>query len=110
MGQPISVDEVTQLGEVLLVNADRSFSGQDGEAFTAAEETGTFPSQLAARLFGLGVGIDHVYVMSNVLSIRRPGGWDEGQLAVVTDTVENFFRFYAAPEGNQPMDSEPAES
>jgi hypothetical protein len=34
--------------------------------------------------------------MSNVLSIRRPGGWDETSIAPTREVVTNFFLFYGA--------------
>ncbi len=99
MGKTISVDGTTLLGEVLMVSFDRSLSGQDGESFGPdTGDTGTIPAQLATRLFGLGIDVDHVYVMSNAVSVRRPKGWDDSSLGAVTDTVVNFFRFYTGPE------------
>ena len=104
MGQSISVDDTTLLGDVLMVSFDRSLSGQDGESFgVETGDTGTIPAQLATRLFGLGIEIDHVYVMSNTASLRRPKGWDDPTLAAVTETVVNFFRFYP---GSEPLADE----
>ena len=40
--------------------------------------------------------IDHVYVMSNVLSIKRVGEWDDASVASASDIVTSFFLFYGA--------------
>ncbi len=51
MGQTIEVWDTNELGETLLVSADRSWSGQDGEAFSQAPvDRETFPAELAGRL------------------------------------------------------------
>ncbi|MGH8925391.1 MAG: hypothetical protein ACREA0_20605 [bacterium] len=98
MGQTIEVLDKTELGENLIISADRSWSGQDGEAFSeASAERETFPAQLAARLFEADLGIDHVYVMSNTVSMRRPGGWDTAAIDGAAAVVSGFFRFYAEP-------------
>ena len=95
MGQTIEVLDTTELGETLMISADRSWSGQDGEAFSAAPtERETFPAELAARLFDSGLGIDHVYVMSNTVSMRRPGGWDADGIEAAAAVISGFFRFY----------------
>jgi hypothetical protein len=52
------------------------------------------PGRLAARLFALGVGIDHVYVLQNTVSVRKPGGWDEATTDLVRNETEGFLRFY----------------
>ena len=52
------------------------------------------PGNLAERLFDLGLGIDHVYVLQNAVTVRRPGGWDEASRAAVTAVVEGFLLFY----------------
>jgi hypothetical protein len=108
MGQTIEVLDKIELGETLLISSDRSWSGQDGEAFSQApSERATFPAELAARLFDAGLGIDHVYVMSNTVSIRRPGGWDADAIATAAAVISSFFRFYGeqAPT-EQPLSEE----
>ncbi len=80
MGQTIQIRDADVVGDVLLVSTDRSFTGQDGESLHPRRPIGPgaiFPAQLAARLFESDPSIDHVYVMSNVLSIRRSEGWDD---------------------------------
>lgn len=96
MGQTIDITDRSQVGDVLMVTADRSFSGQDGEAFSAApSDPETFPGRLAARLFEVDSAIDHVYIMSNTVAMRREGGWDGPATATAADTIANFFVFYA---------------
>jgi hypothetical protein len=103
VGQTIAISDHAQVGDVLMISADRSFSGQDGEAYAAKPDNpNTFPGQLAARLFEADGAIDHVYVMSNTVALRRSGGWDDAALASATETITNFFRFYT------PTDSAPA--
>jgi hypothetical protein len=99
MGQTIQIWDANVVAEMLLVSTDRSLTGQDGETYTPDDSISSdsiFPAQLAARLFQSDPSIDHVYVMSNVLSIRRPGGWDETSIASTREVVANFFLFYGA--------------
>lgn len=107
MGQTIEVLDTTELGETLLIAADRSWSGQDGESYTEAPiERETFPAELAARLFGAGLGIDHVYVMSNTVSMRRPGGWDSEAIDAAAEVISSFFRFYRDQTATEQQSSE----
>ena len=106
MGQTIQIRDANVVAEMLLVSTDRSLTGQDGETYTPADSItadAIFPAQLALRLFQSDPSIDHVYVMSNVLSIRRPGGWDEASIASTNEVVANFFLFYGA---ETPSDAE----
>ena len=106
MGQTIQIWDANVVAEMLLVSTDRSLTGQDGETYTPDDSISSdsiFPGQLAARLFQSDPSVDHVYVMSNVLSIRRPGGWDETSIASTREVVANFFLFYAA---QPPSDAE----
>ncbi|CAN5301670.1 hypothetical protein BH18ACT5_BH18ACT5_00120 [soil metagenome] len=99
MGQTIGIVDHSVVDDVLMVNADRSFSGQDGEVYSSAPENPvTFPGQLAVRLFEQDPTIDHVYVMSNTVALRRPGGWNDSSTTTATDTIANFFRFYLTPD------------
>jgi hypothetical protein len=114
MGQTIQIRDANVVGDVLLVSTDRSFTGQDGETYhpgKPADSGAIFPAQLAARLFESDSSIDHVYVMSNVLSIKRVGEWDDASVASATDIVTSFFLFYGAqpPADDQPpIEAEPA--
>lgn len=106
MGQTIQIWDANVVADMLLVSTDRSLTGQDGETYTPDDPTSSeaiFPAQLASRLFQADPSIDHVYVMSNVLSIRRPGGWDEASIASTREVVANFFLFY---EAQPPSDTE----
>lgn len=121
MGQTIQIRDANVIGDVLLVSTDRSFTGQDGETYLPnsgangeAINTGAvIPAQLAARLFESDSSIDHVYVMSNVLSIKRVGGWDDAPVASARDIVASFFLFYGAQtpsDDETPADAEGAPS
>ena len=97
MGQTIQITDSVEVDQVLLVSTDRSLTGQDGESFTGPVSAGavkTFGGQVAARLFDNDSDIDHIYVMSNALSLRRRGGWDQAATATALDTIASFFRFY----------------
>lgn len=95
MGQTIGIVDQSQVDDVLMVNADRSFSGQDGETYSSAPDNPTtFPGQLAVRLFEADPSINHIYVMSNTVALRRTGGWDDASTSTATDTISSFFRFY----------------
>lgn len=97
MGQTIDILDTTVIGDVLIVDTDRSLAGQDGEAFSGPDEAAaepTFPARLAERLFRDDPALDHVFVMSNTVTIRRPGGWDDDRVASTAGLVSRFFRFY----------------
>jgi hypothetical protein len=94
MGQAVVVNQVKQAGDILLVDTDRSFTGQDGMAMSPDNRGEAVPGMLAGRLFDLDLGIDHVYVLQNTVTLRRPGGWDEGSKEAVSAVVESFLLFY----------------
>ena len=95
MGQQIEVAEAVVLDSVAVFDTDRTFSGQDGVSYSRSDEVDvTFPSQLAGRLFESDTAVDHVFVFSNTVSVRRPGGWEEGLLSSTRDMITNFFVFY----------------
>lgn len=121
MGQLIEIDQVVQLGDVLMISTDRSLSGQDGETYRSTidlaaidlatndlvigdlangdvDANPTFPKKLSLRLFDADPKIEHVYVMSNTLSIGRSGGWDNSAIEGARHVVSNFFRFYRSDE------------
>jgi hypothetical protein len=82
---------------VILIDTDRTLSGQDGESYggiTSAESVASFPAGVAVRLFGSDSSIDHVFVMSNTISVRRRGGWDQASTDAVEQVVASFFRHY----------------
>lgn len=94
MGQTVIVNDVRQLDDVLLLDTDRSFTGQDGTTMSPANRGRGVPGALAGELFDLGLGIDHMYVLQNTVTVRRPGGWDDESRAAVTSVVERFLLFY----------------
>ncbi len=97
MGQTIEIKKVTPVGRVLVVDTDRSITGQDGESFTGKQTAGqvdTFPARLAVRLFEADPEVDYVYVMSNTVSIRRRTDWDDDSMAASSEVVSEFFRIY----------------
>jgi hypothetical protein len=97
MGQSINVTSTRVVGDVAVVEGDRSISGQDGAAFSAADQaaTGTtLPARLATRVFEAVGGVDHVFVGSNGVVVRRAGGWDDAALRGLEETVAGFFVYY----------------
>lgn len=97
MGQTIQINRTAVIDQVLVVDTDRSIAGQDGEAFSGRESArsqSTFPARLAVRLFESDEAIDHVFVMSNTVSVRRLPAWSEGDVKKATQVVADFFRFY----------------
>jgi hypothetical protein len=94
MGQAVVVNQVREAGDVLILDTDRSFTGQDGMVMSPASPGHAVPGALAELLFDLGLGIDHVYVLQNTVTVRRPGGWDDEAKAEVTSVVEGFLLFY----------------
>jgi len=98
MGQNVEIIDTVQMGDVLIVDTDRSFTGQDGHAITVGTEGEGVPGLLAERLFALDLGIDHVFVLQNTVTVRRPGGWDEDSAGRVSDVTHTFLRYYDEEE------------
>jgi hypothetical protein len=97
MGQTIEILRTSTVDYVLVIDTDRTLAGQDGEAFSGAERAragNTFPARLATRLFDSDAAIDHVFVMSNTVSVRRPAGWPEPSVEAAAKVVSEFFVFY----------------
>ena len=94
MGQTVVVNQVIETGDILLIDTDRSFTGQDGMAMSPSSRGHAVPGSLADRLFDLELGIDHVYVLQNAVTVRRAGGWDDGAKQAVISVVESFLLFY----------------
>lgn len=95
MGQLINVAS-SVVDEVAVFDTDRSIAGQDGAAYDRATDTddGTFPGELARRLLAADTSLDHVWIASNQVVARRPGGWDEAALSAAEKVVSDLFRFY----------------
>ena len=98
MGQNVEIKGTVELGDILIVDTDRSFTGQDGHIITPDSDGDGVPGVLASRLFDLGLGIDHVFVLQNIVTVRRPGGWDEDSAGTVSDVTETFLRYYSDEE------------
>lgn len=98
MGQSVEIKDTVTLGDVLLIDTDRSLTGQDGQAMAPGTVGHGFPGRLAARLFALDLGIDHVFVLQNTVTVRRPEGWDEASAGLVTDVANGFLRYYDEEE------------
>lgn len=98
MGQNVEIKDTVTMGDVLIVDTDRSFTGQDGQAMTPDGGGVGVPALLARRLFDLGLGIDHVFVLQNTVTVRRSGGWDEDSAGAVTEVTNTFLRYYDEEE------------
>jgi hypothetical protein len=99
MGQQIEIVGSTVVGDVLVVDTDRSVSGQDGASYESLEEAQAadiFPARLARRIFEAVDGVTHVFSASNTVVIGRDGGWDDETVRRIEDVVTRFFVFYAA--------------
>lgn len=97
MGQTIEINNTKTVDRVLIVDTDRSIAGQDGETFKgveAARRGTTFPARLAVRIFESDGSVDHVFVMSNTVSVRRLADWDADSVESTTRIITEFFRFY----------------
>ena len=84
MGQRIEVLDVDIVEDVAMFDTDRSFGGMEGEAFSTLDEARsatTYPADLAERLMLADGSIRGVFVYSNVVSVNRSGGWDDGAVA-----------------------------
>ena len=93
MGQLIEVSS-TPLGDVALFDTDRSLTGQDSHMFTAVTDRTDPPATLAKRLFDSDPAIRHVHILSNTVSVKRDGGWDDNTLTAAEEVVANLFIFY----------------
>ncbi|MCI0545253.1 MAG: hypothetical protein L0Z49_12560 [Actinobacteria bacterium] len=98
MGQDVVIRDVVTVGDVIVIDTDRSFTGQDGEVNTPESGSDGIPAMLADRLFSLGLGVDHVFVQQNLVTVRRPGGWDEDTAERVAEVTATFLRFYDEEE------------
>ena len=95
MGQPMQVFSTTVVDSIAMFATDRGVTGQEGVSVARdAEATGEFPSELAAEIFATDDGIDHVFVASNQVVVRRSGDWDDALLDSVAAVITGFFVFY----------------
>ncbi len=98
MGQNLEILKTSTIGDVLLIDTDRSLTGQDGHVVEPGSDEEGVVGKLATDLFGLDIGIDHIYVLQNTITVRRPSGWDEKTAAQVGDATSIFLRYYGDEE------------
>ncbi|MXX00227.1 MAG: hypothetical protein F4Z41_10700 [Acidimicrobiia bacterium] len=99
MGQQIEILSTEMIGDVLVVDTNRTLGGQDGESYgdsDTARSQKTFPARLSVRLMDLDPHINRVFTLSNTLTLRRSGGWTGGQVERVSESIAEFFLFYPA--------------
>jgi hypothetical protein len=94
MGQTVEIRNTVAIGDTLLIDTDRSFTGQDGQEIMQGQVGIAVPGMLATELFTLDIGIDYVYVLQNTVSVRRPDGWDSGTIESVKESTAGFLRHY----------------
>lgn len=96
MGQQIEIKSSVVLGDMLVIDTNRSLTGQNGEAYTSAEDASgsTLPAELASSLFSALDDIDHVFSASNSLSVRSKQPWGDAEVAAANATVRNFFTYW----------------
>jgi hypothetical protein len=98
LGQQIAVLSTETVGDVLLIDTNRTLGGQDGEGYEDADSARlgvTFPARLSARLMDLDPKINRVFTLSNTLTVRREGGWESEGVERVSSSVSEFFLFYS---------------
>ena len=93
MGQRIEVT-ATPVEDVALFSTDRSVTGQDGLEFESRPEADGPPAVLAQRLFDQVEGVDHVFVLSNMVTVRRSTPWDEEALEEASEVIAELFVHY----------------
>jgi len=101
LGQPIEILKSTVVGDVLVIDTDRSVSGQDGftfESVAQAEALDIFPARLARQLFAAIEGITHVFAASNTVVVGRNSVWDAATVGAAEEVVRGFFVFYGDEE------------
>jgi hypothetical protein len=96
MGQAIRV-ESARVDDVVIFTTDRSITGQDGVSYASTEDAAAddrFPGRLAARLFDGDPATSSVWVASNLVVVKRDGGWDDEGVEAVSGVIGDFFLFY----------------
>ena len=95
MGQPMQVFSKTVVDTIAMFATDRGVTGQEGVSVTRdAEASDEFPLSLAAELVAADDDVDHVFVASNQVVVRRGGGWDDLLLDAIAAVITGFFVFY----------------
>ncbi len=98
MGMPITVAPHRTVGDVAVFDTDRSVTGQDGAGFAdaaAAAGGDTAAARLAQRLFGADPEVEHVFVASSQVVVRRRGGWDSGAADIAAAIIAGFYVHYS---------------
>jgi hypothetical protein len=97
VGQQIEIKSSVVLGDVLVIDTDRSLTGQNGEAFGQASEAvgSTLGAKLANVMFALLPGTDHVFTASNTLSVRSTDVWTDEAVDAANGAVRNFFTYWS---------------
>ena len=96
MGQSITVESKSVKG-FCVFTTDRSMTGQDGARFDSAESAAaatSFPATLALRLFESDGLVDHVFVASNDVIVRRSESWNPAAADQASSTISALFRHY----------------
>ena len=101
MGQSIVIESTDTVDDSIIVTMNRSLTSQVGEGYNSQaaaddDEGGSFGALLAARLFESDESIERVYVASNTVVLKRPGGWDDESVSSLSSTFEDLFLFYPA--------------
>lgn len=97
MGQSVNV-QAKQIDGFCIFTTDRVITGQDGSTYASvaeAEGEAGFAAELALRLFGSDSAVDHIYVASSEVVVRRNEGWDEAAIAAASTTITDLYRFYS---------------
>ena len=103
MGQTIEVTNFV-MGDLALFDTDRSITGQDGQGFGSAheaQEDKTTAARLAAALFGSDPAVDHVFVSSNQVTVRRTAEWKGEAAEQAAAVIRDFFVFYEENRGTR---------
>lgn len=92
----ITVRPARIVGEVAVFDTDRSVTGQDGAGFdsSAAQASSTAAALLAQRLFTADAEVQHVFVASSQVVVRRRGGWEDAARDGASAVIAGFFVHY----------------
>jgi hypothetical protein len=99
LGQRIEITKVSIVDDSIILTTDRSLTGTDGEGYDSVDEacdSDTFAGKLAVDLFEADDAIVRVYIASNVVVIKRRGGWPPEASKATSRVVEEFFLYYLA--------------
>lgn len=100
MGQQIEIKSSVVLGNMLVIDTNRTLTGQNGEAYASLKDAvgPTLPAELAGSLFSALGAVDHVFTASNSVSVRSTEAWNDAEVATANATVRNFFTYW---DGNR---------